>query len=254
MITCKKCGCKYDGPVYADVIYSDPPYNIGLDYNKGTEGSKELYGGGYTGKKDSKKVADYASFIDGTIKNALAHAKPNCHVFYWCDEAYIWLLQTLFGDNKIKTNRVCLWIKNNSFPKPQVAFNKVYEPCIYGTIGQPFLNKSYNGLNEIMNKEVSIGNQGIDDIIEMLNIWLVKRDTTQNYEHPTQKPVTLAEKPLKRCSAPGHIVLDLFGGSGSTLLACEQIGRQARLMEQDPVFCDVIVKRWEEFTNKKAKR
>lgn len=243
------------GEDLADVVYSDPPYNIGLDYNAGTEGGKkEKYGGNYSGKKDSKLDAQYAEFIDTTIKNGLAHTKPNAHVFYWCDEKYIGLFQMLFRDNKVDTNRVCLWIKNNSFPKPQVAFNKVYEPCIYGTRGKPYLNKSLNGLNEIMNKEVSTGNQGLEDIFEMINLWMVKRDDTQSYLHPTQKPVPLAERPLKRCSRPGHIVLDLFGGSGSTLIACEQIKRQARLIEQDPVFATVIVDRWEQFTNQKAKK
>lgn len=245
---------KLMGEDLADVIYCDPPYNIGLDYNKGTEGSKQMYGGNYTSKKDKKKDEAYAGFLDLTIKNAIEHAKPNFHAFYWCDEKYIGLLQWLFRENKIDTNRVCLWIKNNSFPRPQVAFNKVYEPCIYGTRGKPYLNKSLNGLNEIMNKEVSLGNQGLEDIFDIINLWLVRRDDTQSYEHPTQKPVTLAERPLKRCSSPGNVVVDLFGGSGSTLIACEQIKRCARLMESDPIFCTVILDRFEAFTNTKAKK
>lgn len=245
---------KLMGKETADVVYCDPPYNIGLDYNKGVENKKELYGGAFSGKKDSKKDAEYAEFVATTLANALEVSKPNTHVFYWCDEKYIWLLQTLFKENKIRNERVCLWIKNNAFPRPQTAFNKVYEPCVYGTRGKPYLNKSLNGLNEIMNKEISSGNQLHEEILEMLTIWLDRRDPTTEYEHPTQKPVTLAEKPLKRCSAPGHVVLDLFGGSGSTLIACEQIKRKARLMEQDPIFVDVIVKRWEEFTNLKAKK
>lgn len=238
----------------ADVIYCDPPYNIGLDYNKGTEGSKNLYGGLYTSKKDKKRDSQYAEFVGATLQNAINAAKPNFHAFYWCDEKYIGLFQALFNANNIDNNRVCLWIKNNAFPKPQVAFNKVYEACVYGTRGKPKLNRALNGLNEIMNKEVSTGNQGMEDILDMINLWMVKRDDTQSYEHPTQKPVSLAEKPLKRCSAPGHIVLDLFGGSGSTLLACQQLGRHARLMEIDPIFATVIVDRWEAFTNQKAKK
>lgn len=245
---------KLMGGGLAEVIYCDPPYNIGLDYNKGVEGKKSTYGGEYSGKKDSKKEAAYAEFVDATIKNALAHARPNCHAFYWCDEKYIGLLQTLFRTNGIDTNRVCLWIKNNSFPKPQVAFNKVYEPCIYGTRGKPYLNRKYNGPNEIMNKEISTGNQGLEDILDIVSLWMVPRDSSVDYEHPTQKPVTLNERPLKRVSAPGQIVLDLFGGSGSTLMACEQLKRKARLMEQDPLFATVILDRWEKFSNEKAKK
>jgi DNA modification methylase len=70
--------------------------------------------------------------------------------------------------------------------------------------------------------------------------------------HPTQKPVRLSERALKRNSQSGDIVIDAFGGSGSTLIACEQLDRKAYLMELDPKFCDVIIKRCEAYTGKKA--
>jgi DNA modification methylase len=82
----------------------------------------------------------------------------------------------------------------------------------------------------------------------------VKRDTAQDYEHPTQKPITLHEKPLKRCTGPGAIVLDLFGGSGSTLMACEQLKRKSYNMEIDPIFTQVIINRWDEYTGEKSKK
>ena len=104
---------------------------------------------------------------------------------------------------------------------PQVAFNKVYEPCVYGTVGSPSLRKELKNLNEILNQNIESGNQVVEEILEMLNVWLVKRDNAQEYEHPTQKPITLCEKPMKRCTKAGDIVLDLFGGSGSTLIAAE---------------------------------
>ena len=231
----------------ADVIMCDPPYNIGMDYSKGV-GTQGKYGGEYSGKKDSKKDSVYAKFLG----NALGSAKPNCHVFFWCDERYIWLIQTLFAEHKIENKRVCLWIKNNMSPTPQVAFNKAYEPCVYGTRGKPYMRAGMSNLNEILNKEIETGNQVHDEILDIINLWVVKRDDAQSYEHPTQKPVTLNERPIKRCSAPGHIILDLFGGSGSTLIACEQIKRRCRMVEQDPVFASVIIDRWEKLTNKKA--
>lgn len=239
------------GKDLADVVYCDPPYNIGVNYTKGTNNGPRQKA---TYKNDKLSVDSYKAFIDTTIRNALNHTKPNAHVFYWCDERFIWLLQQLFASNKVENKRVCLWIKNNISLTPQVAFNKAYEPCVYGTRGKPYLNKSYTNLNEVMNKEVSVGNQGHEDIMELLTVWLNVRDSSLVYLHPTQKPVTLAERPLKRCSAPGYVVLDLFGGSGSTLIACEQISRKARIMEKDPIFVDVIIERWEQFSNKKAKK
>ncbi len=86
------------------------------------------------------------------------------------------------------------------------------------------------------------------------DLWHVKKVNPQNMVHLTEKPVELAVRAIQYSSLPGENVLDLFGGSGSTLMGCEQTGRQAFLMEIDPLYCDVIVQRWEQFTGKKAER
>ncbi len=227
-------------------IFCDPPYNIGLDYSKGM-GTDHKYGGKYSAANDRQKPEAYREFIETTVRNALGVAHSNAHVFYWCDEALIGMVQDIYESNGIKNKRVCLWIKNNQNPTPQVAFNKAYEPCVYGTVGNPHLRKDIKNLNEIFNQNIESGNQVVEEILEMINLWVVKRDTAQDYEHPTQKPITLCEKPMKRCTKPGDIVLDLFGGSGSTLIAAEQLNRKCFMAEVDPVFCDVIRRRYEEF-------
>ncbi|MCA9282251.1 MAG: ParB N-terminal domain-containing protein [Phycisphaeraceae bacterium] len=86
------------------------------------------------------------------------------------------------------------------------------------------------------------------------DLWQVKKVNPQSMIHLTEKPVELAERAMEYSSSRGETVLDLFGGSGSTLIAAEQQGRKARLMELDPLYCDVIVQRWERFTGKKAGR
>jgi DNA modification methylase len=86
------------------------------------------------------------------------------------------------------------------------------------------------------------------------DVWSVKKVNPQSMVHLTEKPVELAVRAIQYSSRPGENVLDLFGGSGSTLIAAEQVDRQAFLMEIDPAYCDVIVGRWEEFTGQKAKR
>ena len=242
---------KLSGDTPAAVIYCDPPYNIGLSYHKGIKGNsnKKVY----TNKvfNDSMKDNDYLEWIKNTIVNALLLTNGNAHVFYWCDPKYIGLIQEAFKQTYIKNKSVCFWLKNQFNPVIQMAFNRVIEPCIYGTIGKPRLNKNIQNLSEILNKEVS-GRNIHESVLDITDLWLAHRDQTNEYEHPTQKPITLHEKPLKRCSSPGSVVVDLFGGSGYTLIACEQLGRKALLIEQDPVFCDVIVKRWEKFTGKQA--
>lgn len=230
------------------MVYCDPPYNISLDYNGGI-GTKGNYGGKTNDHKSDKA---YKEFLRQTIQNGLQVARPDCHIFYYCDETNIGLLQSLYQELDVDNKRVCLWIKNSQNPTPQIAFNKAYEPCVYGTIGNPYLSPSVTNLNEILNKEVTTGNRLPDDILDLFNIWLVKRLPGQDYEHPTQKPPSLHEKAFRRCTKPGDTVLDLFGGSGSTLIACEQIRRRAFLCEIEPIFCDVIIKRFQELTGKEA--
>ena len=251
---------KLMGKDLADMVFCDPPYNIGLDYSKGANTGpkqkkpKEFRKGPAAYKNDKKGDQEYASLLDATMTNALAHSKPNVHAFYWCDERYIWMIQGLFAEHGLQNKRVALWIKNNFSLTPHVAFNKAYEPCVYATRGKPFLNTAIRNLNEILNKEVESGNQAHAEIMDLLTIWIAKRVNAEDYEHPTQKPVTLAEKPLKRCTGAGHVVMDLFGGSGTTLIACQQLARKCRMMEMDPIFATVIIDRWEKFTNLKAKK
>lgn len=84
------------------------------------------------------------------------------------------------------------------------------------------------------------------------SVWTIKKNSSSEYVHPTQKPIKLSEFAIRNTTERGDIVLDLFGGSGSTLIACEQMDRRCRMMEYDPAYCDVIVNRWEKFTGNKA--
>jgi DNA modification methylase len=84
-------------------------------------------------------------------------------------------------------------------------------------------------------------------------VWEIKKPA-KNALHPTQKPVEVPERAIRNSSRPGSLVLDCFGGSGSTLIACERTGRVCRVMELDPKYCDVIVRRWQDWTGQKAQR
>ncbi len=241
---------KLVGKDAVSMIYSDPVYNIGVDYNKGI-GGKKSYGGTVN---DKRTDTEYRAFLRTTLENALAVSKPDTHVYYWCDESYIWIIQELYRELGIENKRVCMWIKNGHNPTPGVAFNKCYEPCVYGVRGKPHLTKGIDNLNEVFNKELTTGNRLIDDILDLLNIWLVKRMAGQDYQHATAKPPTLHEKAIRRCTRPGDLILDSFGGSGSTLIAAEQLKRRSALVELEPIFCDLIVKRYEALTHTKAKK
>lgn len=241
---------KLVGKDSVSMIYSDPVYNIGVDYNKGI-GGKKSYGGEVN---DKRTDTEYKTFLCKTLEVALSISNPDTHIYYWCDESYIWLLQEIYRKLGIQNKRVCMWIKNGHNPTPGVAFNKCYEPCVYGVRGKPYLTKGIDNLNEVFNKELTTGNRLIDDILDLLNIWLVKRMAGQDYQHATAKPPTLHEKAIRRCTRPGDLILDSFGGSGSTLIAAEQLKRRSFLVELEPIFCDLILNRYENLTHTKAKK
>jgi len=226
----------------ADMVNDDPPFNINLSYDRGV-GNKAKYGGS---TNDNKSEVEYRNFLKTLIQNALLVSEKDAHIMFWCDERYVYLLQEIYKELGIDSKRLCIWIKDNASPTPNVAFNKVTEYCVYGTVGSPFLSDKVKNLNEILNKEATTGNRLSDDILDMLNIWLVKRLPSQDYQHPTQKNPTLHEKALRRCTKPGDIVLDLTAGSGSIMSACEQLKRTAYLCEMEPIFCQLIINRFKQ--------
>lgn len=240
---------KLFGEEKASMIYSDPVYNIKIDYNKGT-GGKQRYGGNVV---DNRTDSEYEDFIKKSLDSALPVSNKDLHVFYWCDESYIWLFQTLYRELGIKNRRVCLWLKGGHNPTPTVAFNKCYEPCVYGTIGSPFLHTGSQNFNEILNKEMSTGNNLISEVDDHMSVWVEKRLSSKDYEHATSKPPKLHEKAIRRCTKTNDIILDSFSGSGSTLIAAEQLKRRVYGVELEPAFCDLIIKRFEKLTGIKAK-
>jgi DNA modification methylase len=235
---------KLMGDVKADMVNDDVPFNIGLNYDKGV-GNKQNYGGTIN---DSKSDDEYKIFIETIMQNALSVTKKDAHIMFWGDERYVWLLQTLYKELGVDSKRLLVWIKNNSSPTPTVAFNKVTEFCAYGTVGSPYLSKEVNDLNEIQNHDMTTGNNLFEEIMDRLNIWMVKRLPSNQYSHPTEKSPLLHHKALRRCTKVGDVVLDLTAGSGSILIACEQLKRTAYLCELEPVFCQVILNRYKKFT------
>ncbi|MFZ2522817.1 MAG: site-specific DNA-methyltransferase, partial [Minisyncoccia bacterium] len=195
----------------------------------------------------------YKEFLRKSMVNALSVSKPDTHIFYWSDQVYIGFVQDLYRELGIENKRVCLWVKNSQNPVPSVAFNKCYEPCTYGVRGRPFITKNIQNLNEVMNKEITTGNNLLTEALDHLDLWFVKRLSGKEYEHATSKPPKLHEKAIRRCTKPGDIILDSFAGSSSTMICAEQLKRRVYAIELEPRFCDLAIKRYELLTGKKAK-
>jgi len=236
------------GDVKIDLVYNDPLYNISYDYKTGISGTKN-YGGSVT---DSKTDEEYEKYLRKSMDNALLVSNQNVHVFYYSDQKYASLVQKLYGELGISFKRTCIWLKGIANPTPNVAFSKIYEPVTYGVRGKPYLNKQYRNFNEVLNKEITNGHRVMDEFFDMIDIWAVTRLTTTEYEHPTQKPVSLHDKPIKRCTKIGDNILSLFGGSGGELIAAHQLKRRTFVVEIDPVYADLIIRRYEKFTGDKA--
>lgn len=233
----------------ASMIFSDPIYNIKLDYSKGI-GGKNDYGGEVN---DNRSYEEYKQFIKNSLLAALPNTKPDCHVFYWCDQTYIGLIQELYRELGLINKRVCLWLKNSQNPTSKVAFNKCYEPAVYSVKGKPYLNPAIQNYNEVLNKELGTGNSLFEEVFDQLDIWLVKRISGQKYEHATSKPPKLYEKAIRRCTKPGDIILDSFSGSASTIIAGEQLNRKVYALELEPIFCDLAIKRYHKLTGRKER-
>jgi DNA modification methylase len=167
-------------------------------------------------KNDDLPDDQFAQFIQDWLQTFEAF-RPNSY-YICCNWAFYGILQTA-----LKPKACIVWAKN-----------------VFG------LGRGYRHQHEFIMFDGLID----PDIKNESDLWNIAKDS--KYVHPTQKPVAISERAIKNSTKTKNIVLDYFGGSGSTLIACEKQNRYARLMELDPKYCDVIVKRWEDFTGKKA--
>ena len=227
----------YWGGVEADMVFTDPPYNIdfhGTLSCTSKNGEIVTMKDGYINanssyeaiRNDKKTKEEYKNFIC----SALDAIKRFCKgAFYICfSSSTLDELLVPLSELGMRWKSIIVYNKNQS-PIGGGDFRKKYEPICYGYFDHSFYGKPY----------------AEDDV------WDIQR-TRKNDLHPTMKPVALVAKAIQYSSKAGQIVLDLFGGSGTTMIACEQTGRQCRMMELDPHYCDVIIKRWENLTGQKA--
>jgi DNA modification methylase len=217
----------------ADMVFTDPPYNIGFGGTMSNT-SKNGVMVKHTGmnakhrpiKNDKKTESDFYDFISEVLSIIQIKCKGAWYISF--GSANLHELLRPITDVGMEYKSIIIWVKNQS-PMGGGAYRRRYEPILYGNFSSDFYGKPYSE----------------DDV------WEFNR-TNKNDLHPTMKPVELVKNALKHGSKSNDVVLDLFGGSGSTMIASEEIGRKSCLMELDPKYCDVIVKRWEDFTGKKA--
>ncbi len=207
----------------ADMIFTDPPYNV--DY--GNSPKDKMRGKGRKIMNDNLG-SEFEDFLFECCINMLMFCKGAVYICMSSSELHT--LHSAFIQAGGRWSTFIIWAKN-MFTMGHADYQRQYEPILYGW-------KQGND-----HYWCGARNEG--------DVWAVKKPV-RNDLHPTMKPVELIERALKNSSKSQDIVLDCFGGSGSTLIACEKLGRQCRMVELDPKYVDVIVRRWEEFTGKKA--
>lgn len=203
-----------------DMWLTDPPYNVA--YEGGT---------GLTIQNDDMGDEQFRQFLRDAYVTADLVMKPGAVFYIWHADLEGYNFRGAAQDAGWKVRQCLIW-KKSSLVMGRQDYHWKHEPCLYGW------KEGAGHLWSADRKQTTI---------------LEFDKPSRNGEHPTMKPVALFEYQMLNNTKGGDIVLDSFGGSGTTLLAAEKNGRYARLMELDPKYCDVIVKRWEDFTGKKAK-
>lgn len=210
----------------SDMVFTDPPYLMGFTGNVHADGSKSFNSKHGAIKNDKMSREDGDKFILKIFTQIMNYNRGAYYVcFYRLGLDYIFrALDQLNNEYKA----LIIWNKGNHTLSNSDYMSK-YEPIVYGWFDE------HNFYGDRSN----------------FDIWDIQR-TTKNTLHPTMKPIALVSKAIQNSSQEGDIVLDLFGGSGSTLIACEQLNRRCYTMELDPKYATVIIKRWEEFTGNTA--
>ncbi len=209
----------------ADMVFTDPPY--GVDYQGGHNEKKR---DGI--KNDALQGDDLTDLFADALSTACLFSADHSAFYIWYANGKAVETFASFSKLPLKVRAVLCWYKVRSGLGAFMSqYIPNYEPCIYAF------------------KE-GCSPQWFGPTDEK-TVWELKKESKNEF-HPTQKPVELPERAIRNSSEQGNAVLDLFGGSGSTLIACEKTNRKAFLMELDPHYCDVIVARWEKFTGQKA--
>lgn len=235
-----------------DLVVTDPPYNMGYE------------GSGNTKDRKSKRIMNdkmpadkFREFLTDVYRNYYAVMKDGASIYVFYKELGEGVFITSMKDGGLNYKQELIWVKNQLVLGGS-KYQSMYEPCLMGCKGKSI--KKWNGKRKQRSVIESIDLMNEDELRNaLLNILhetetdiLRENKPLKNDIHPTMKPIKLLARLIQNSSNKGDIVLDLFGGSGSTLMACEQLDRICYTSELDPRYVDVIIERYESFTGKKA--
>jgi DNA modification methylase len=209
----------------ADLLHTDPPYNVNYSNADRPKASKTDLG---KIKNDVMSNDDFYVFLNQSFVTAFTVLKEDSSAYVWHSSAEQINFTKAFVDAGFKFSQQIIWKKPMLLGRGKYQW--AHEPCLFGSKGSPYFT---------------------DDRTKT-TVWDFGGYDKSKNVHPTQKPIFIPEEAINNSSKQGSNVLDLFGGSGSTLIACEKLGRNGFILELDPKYCDVIIQRWQQFTGKEA--
>lgn len=210
----------------ADMVFTDPPYGVSYEGGLNEKKKKQI-------KNDALTGNDLYNMLYGAFTNIKLATKEKSGIYiFYAIKTTREFINALF-DAGLKQRGIIAWHKlGGGFGDYMAHYMNAYEPCIYASNGESV--NWYGASNE-------------------KTLWEIEKEKSCDL-HPTMKPIAVVSRAVQNSSKNGDGVLDLFGGSGSTLIACEQLNRKCYMMELDEHYCDVIIQRWENLTGKKAER
>ena len=210
----------------ADMVFTDPPYGVSYEGGLNEKKKQQI-------KNDSITDKELYNFLCALFTNAKISTKDKSpfYVFYATKTSKEFI--NAFCDCGLKQRAIIAWYKQGGgFGDFMAHYMNAYEPCIYGSNGESV--NWYGASNE-------------------KTVWEINKEKKCDL-HPTMKPIEVVARAIRNSSAEKNSVLDVCGGSGSTLIACEQLDRKCYMMELDEHYCDVIIQRWENLTGKQANK
>lgn len=223
--------CSWGG-VQADLYLTDPPYNVALGMGGSVDEARKRHRrtDGLVIMNDKMSSEDFRHFLSSAFFAAKGIMKAGAAFYIWHADNEGYNFRGAVADAGFELRQTLIW-KKNAMTLGRQDYQWKHEPCLYGW------NEGAGHAWYSDRKQTTV---------------LEYDRPTRSEEHPTMKPVELFDYQIKNSTKAGDIVYDGFGGSGTTMIACEQDGRCAYLMELDPRYVDVIIDRWEKLTGEKA--
>ena len=248
-----------DGQII-DLFFTDPPYNVDIGVTDPEEAKiRHARKDGLKLQNDNMDDTEFYNFLLESFTNGARLLKEGGAYYIWYASREHTNFENALEKAQLTYKEQLIWVKN-VFVFGRQDYQWQHEPCLYGWkqgAGHYFIEDRTKATiieskQDFENMKKEDMKKLLEEIFQLPTTCIKEKRPTRSDLHPTMKPITLCAKLIANSTKPGEAVLDLFGGSGSTLMACEQIGRKCYMMELDPKYCDIIIQRWEDYTGKKA--